>query len=206
MKILFIGVAALLSIGQAAAQSGRRAGQPAPMDGCPKVYIGTSTGLEHPTGLLGVNMDLAFHPRVSVGGGIGRGSWGTKMAAEGRYYFGPCNRGAAVGVGLTTSSGTSFLTELETLERGQETVRIFGKRVSTTFVAGYYFFKLSKGGSRAFLQGGYPQRIAPLEYGVNGGGAPGDPTTLTRNAENVVSILAPGGIMAGLGLSFALGK
>jgi hypothetical protein len=124
---------------------------------------------------------------------------------EGRYYFSPCNRGVAVGVGFTTSSGNSFLTELETLERGRETVRIFGKRVSTGFVAGYYFFKLSKGGSRFFLQTGCSQRIAPLEYGVNGGGEPGDPTTLTKSAENVVSILAPGGIMAGLGFSLAIG-
>ena len=54
---------------------------------CPKFYLGFSSGLENPVGLLGVNVDFPIS-NFSIGGGLGLSSWGLKLATEGRYYFG----------------------------------------------------------------------------------------------------------------------
>src|SRR5690606_12762589 len=66
------------------------------LTGCPRVYIGFSTGINNPVGLIGPQVDLAIAPSVSISSGFGLSSWGYKTYLEGRYYFKPCNRGWAL--------------------------------------------------------------------------------------------------------------
>ena len=168
---------------------------------CPKVYIALSSGINNPAGLAGVGVDLAIDSRVSVGGGIGLSSWGTKLALEGRYYFDECNRGWAVGGGVTTNGGLrNVVLGLETAHQGPGTpVTLDLHRKTNLFFSGYRFFNLGRN-NRFHLQLGYSQGLQRARYTVKSG------HTLTTTSDAVVRTISPGGIVLGLGFSFGIGS
>ncbi|RYE24728.1 MAG: hypothetical protein EOP51_06440 [Sphingobacteriales bacterium] len=168
---------------------------------CPKVYLGVSTGLENQAGLLGFTVDVPIVSQVSVGGGIGLSSWGTKIYAEGRYYFRPCQRGWAIGAGITHNTGFSnFTTELPSGYGGNMSTTLDLNPVTNGFVSGYHFFNLGRAHRhRFYLQAGYSFRLTSNNYTVVSGGP------LTGDARQVMDILQPGGLILGLGFSFGIG-
>jgi hypothetical protein len=168
---------------------------------CPKVYLGVSTGLESQGGLVGFTVDVPVASQVSVGGGLGISSWGTKLYAEGRYYFRPCQRGWAIGAGITHNTGlNNFHTELPSNYGGNISTTLDLHPVTNGFVSGYHFFNLGRSGRhRFYLQAGYSFRLTDDNYTVVSGGP------LSADARSVMTILQPGGIMLGLGFSFGIG-
>lgn len=167
---------------------------------CPKAYLGVSTGLENQAGLLGFTVDIPIVSQVSVGGGLGLSSWGTKLYAEGRYYFKPCQRGWAIGAGISHNTGlTNFTTDLPSGSGGNVSTTLDFEPVTNGFVAGYHFFNLGRRGHRFYLQAGYSFRLTDDNYKVLYGGP------LSADARQVLDILQPGGLMLALGFSFGLG-
>ncbi|HEY1032038.1 MAG TPA: hypothetical protein VGD89_09705 [Flavipsychrobacter sp.] len=167
---------------------------------CPKLYIGVSTGLENPAGLLGFNIDVPVTQQFSLGAGGGISSWGYKAYGEGRFYFDKCNRGWALGTGVTYNTGLSnFSTSLPTTV-GDQTVRLDLEPKVNVFVAGYRFWNLGRNGHRIWLQVGYSLRLDEDNYTILSG------HTLTADGDQVMTILAPGGLMVGVGFSFGVVK
>jgi hypothetical protein len=170
---------------------------------CPKVYLGFSTGINNPSSLLGLNVDVAVHPQVTVGAGFGLlSTWGAKVALEGRYYFDECHRGWALGGGLTSNSGIRNLTmDLETKQFGTTLtpVTLDLHRKTNIFFSGYRFFKVGRT-SRFHIQLGYSYGLHNARYTVKSN------VTLTDNSDAIVRVLAPGGVVLGLGFSFGIGK
>ena len=74
-------------------------------DGCPAIYITTSTGINNNTAILGFNFELPVSEKVAIEAGPGTGTWGYKAYAGVKYYLKPCQRGFAFGTGLTYCPG-----------------------------------------------------------------------------------------------------
>jgi hypothetical protein len=168
---------------------------------CPKLYVGPSLGIEQPAGLIGLNIDVPVAEQFSLGAGAGLSSWGFKGYAEARLYFGQCNRGWAIGSGFTHNTGLSnFTTTLPTVRNGDRPVNMDLKPTTNLFVAVYHFFNLGKNGNRLYIDMGYSVRLTDDNYVINDG------STLTADGEDVMRVLAPGGLMIGLGFSFGVVK
>ncbi len=176
------------------AQYGRRSSD------CPKFYIGLGTGLNNPAGLLGVNLDVPITSSFSLGAGGGLSSWGWKAYFEGRYYFGECNRGWAIGVGGTYNTGLSDALEVDQDPNniGIPSALVTLEPVPAVFLSGYRFFDVGKRGNRFYIQVGWSQRFDDKPYSSS----PFRP--LTTDGETVMRILSPGGVIVGLGFSFGV--
>lgn len=169
---------------------------------CPRVYIGFSTGINNPVGLIGPQVDVAVSPSVSVGTGVGLSTWGTKTFLEARYYFKPCNRGWAIGSGFTYNTGLDNVAfkDVETLA-GDADVSIDGKPQANFMVSGYHFFNLGRARRNRFhLQFGFSVPLSNKEF-TQVSGPP-----VTGQTRDVLLTLAPGGIIIGLGFSFGAGN
>lgn len=168
---------------------------------CPRVYIGFSTGINNPVGVLGPQVDIAISPSVSLGTGVGISSWGTKTFIEGRYYFKQCHRGWAVAGGFTYNTGLQDA-EFEDMETvaGKATVRVDERPQANFMFSGYHFFNLGRAHRNRFhLQAGYSIPLTEKHYEQTYG------PPMTRDAHDAMLITAPGGLILGLGFSFGLG-
>lgn len=167
---------------------------------CPKVYIGTSTGLNNHSGLLGFNIDVPVTEQFSLGTGAGISSWGYKGYFEGRFYFRECNRGWAIGTGATINTGLSSINLDLPTTVGDQSVTLELQPVPNIFFCGYHFFNLGRGGHRFYLQAGWSQRLIEDPYVVKSN------HTLNSDGELVMQLLSPGGIIFGFGFSFGIGS
>lgn len=177
------------------AQRGRRGQE------CPKIYLGLSTGINNTNGLLGVNLDVPVTPTFSLGAGGGLSTWGWKAFFEGRYYFGQaCNRGWAIGAGLTYNTGLSQPLEVDQDPNslGIPPAQVTIEPVPAAFISAYRFFNIGQRGNRFYLQLGWSQRFEDKPYTSN----PFRP--LTTDGETVMRILSPGGVIIGVGFSFGI--
>ncbi len=209
IRAMLLILIALFFTGSAFAQSGRhdqplmgRKEAPVIATGCPRVYIGLSTGVNNPAGFIGAQVDLAVSPTVSIGSGVGMSSWGYKTFIEARYYFKPCNRGWAVSGGLTFNTGVDgmALKSAETVY-GKQDVSLKLHSLSNFMISGYHFFNLGQDGRNRFhLQFGYSIPLSEASFDQVFG-AP-----LSGDGSDMVLALAPGGLILGLGFSFGVGQ
>lgn len=169
---------------------------------CPKLYLGPSLGIENPAGFIGFNLDVPVVEQFSLGGGFGLSTWGYKAFAEARFYFAQkCNRGWAIGSGVTHNTGlTNFTTTLPTVGFGDQSVNLDLQPKTNIFVAAYHFWNLGHNGHRIYVDLGYSIRLDNDNYVINNG------YTLTSDGETVMNVLAPGGLMIGVGFSFGVAK
>jgi hypothetical protein len=167
-------------------------------EGCPKLYTGFSIGLENPNGLIGFNFDVPVTQRFSLGTGAGLSSWGLKAFGEGRVYFKDCNRGLAIGLGGTYNTGLgTFNTTLPTTA-GDKEVGLVLEPSTNAFLSLYYFWNIGRRGHRIHTNIGYSYRFTDPVYRITDG------SNLTSDGEDVMNVLAPGGIMIGFGMSFGV--
>jgi len=171
-----------------------------PKASCGKVYIGFGTGINYSSGLMGLNVDVPVTGSFSLGTGVGISSWGYKLYGEARYYFSPCNRGWALGTGLTLNTGlSSFQSELPTTY-GTDLVTLELHKKLNAFLCGYRFWDMGKRGHRFHLQLGYSLPLSNDDYTILSG------HTLDSDGVAIMDILSPGGLIFGMGFSFAIGK
>ncbi len=166
---------------------------------CPKVYIGFGTGINYSSGLIGLNIDVPVVGGLSLGTGVGLSSWGYKVYGEARYFFSPCNRGWAIGTGITLNTGLdNFQTDLPTTF-GTRTVWLDLHNKTNAFVCGYRFWTMGKRNNRFHLQLGYSIPLSNDDYTVLYG------DVLSDEGEAVMDILSPGGVIVGIGFTFGIG-
>ncbi len=165
---------------------------------CPKLYIGVTAGIENPGGLVGFNIDVPVTQRFSLSGSAGLSSWGYKAGGEGRFYFGDCNRSWALGAGVTYNTGLSNLSMTLPTTYGDATVLVDLKPKTNVFFAVHKFFNLGRNGHRFNIMAGYSMRLDDDNYTILNN------YELTTEGEDVMRVLAPGGLMIGFGFSFGV--
>jgi hypothetical protein len=197
-KPLLFVLIALLSANISIAQNRKKA-PPEKDTRCPKVYIGFGTGINFSTGLIGFNVDVPIKD-LSLSAGAGLSSWGTKVYGEARYYFSPCNRGWALGTGLTLNTGlTNFQSDLPTT-RGTRTVTMDLNPKTNLFLCGYRFWNMGKHNNRFYLQLGYSLPLSNDDYTIRSG------DVLTSESVAAMDLVSPGGLIVGIGFSFGVAR
>jgi len=166
---------------------------------CAKFYVGLSTGINNHSGFLGVNFDVPVTGHFSLGTGLGLSSWGYKSYGEGRFYFKECNRGWALGAGVTYNTGfDDFIVEMPTTI-GTTDVSMNLEPTANVAVSAYHFFNLGRGNHRFYLQLGWSQRMNDTPYVITSG------HTLNADGKTAMNFVTPGGLIFGFGFSFGLG-
>ncbi len=168
---------------------------------CPSLYIGFSTGMNNAVGIFGPQIDIAFNTSFSAGTGFGISSWGYKFFAEGRFYFDDCNRGWALGAGLTYSTGIrDFVLQNAETRGGTMDVPLDLHPQTNIMLSAYRFFNLGRRGrNRWHLQLGGSIPTSGKKFTQLQG------PELTGGPVQMLNSISPGGLVIGLGLSFGAG-
>lgn len=168
---------------------------------CPRLYYGFSTGMNNAVGIFGPQFDVALDETFSLGTGFGISSWGYKLFAESRFYFGECNRGWALGAGVTYNTGIRdvVLEDQETLG-GRQNIPVELHPQTNVMLSGYRFFNLGRRGrNRWHLQAGASIPTSRKKFTqLDGPPLAGTPTESLKRA-------SPGGLILGIGFSFGAG-
>ncbi|OSZ78676.1 hypothetical protein CAP35_10625 [Chitinophagaceae bacterium IBVUCB1] len=201
MKNLIIcGMMCILSVTTVSAQSTSRLSERNGFS-CPKLYVGTSIGVDNPAGAWGINIEVPVAKHLSVGTGAGLSSWGAKTFGELRYYLGECHRGWAAGAGVAYNTGIRQITvgvPTTTTAANTDVVMQMNPR-SSLFFAAYRFWNMGKRGHRVNAMLGYAMQMGNgSNYTVKNG------HTLLDATDRAINTFAPGGIMIGCGFTFGV--
>ena len=168
---------------------------------CARVYLGLSTGLNNNNGLLGFNVDVSIVPQFSVGAGVGLSTWGWKYFGEGRFYFSnKCNRGWALGAGITYNAGRKDVRmRFQTILGGKGTATVDFKPQPNAMFSAYRFINLgARKVNRLHFQLGYSIPLGSSEYVVKKG------NVMSNDGIGMIRTFPPGGLILGFGLSFTM--
>lgn len=161
-----------------------------------KIYLGLNTGLENPNGLFGVSIDFSPVQKVSIAAGVGSGSWGTKSFVEIRRYLGERCLGWAGALAFTHSSGVRNISLNANTVWGDRTVVFDFYPVNTVSFGMYRFMHVGRRSNRFSYSIGYSVRLTNDLYNIKSG------DVLSDRGESVMKVMAPGGLMFGLGYYF----
>lgn len=170
----------------------------------PVCYLDLSTGINNPSGFLGVDFNICLSNYVTLDGGVGAGTWGNKLFVGAKYYLKAGDRAWAVGGGFSYSSGEENVNlNLNTVNGDKEKVSLSLKSQDDAFIAIYHYWTLGKKYNRFYVDAGKAVDLHTPRFHED----PGYPQ-LTSDAIQKVKRMAPGdfagGIMVGLGFSFGL--
>jgi hypothetical protein len=164
----------------------------------PKLYLGTSTGINNINGYLGITVEGNIVDKLTILGSAGLGMWGLKMGVGPRYYPNyPV--GIFYTINFTTSSGFQGIElPMETNRSLTDTISLNLNRANNlNFSLGYQFKIFNRG--RFHFEIGYSARLEKSPYEVV---TPG--VELTELSQRVMDMMVPGGIILGLGISMGL--
>lgn len=163
-----------------------------------KPNIAVSTGFNNNTGLLGFDVEVPLAKGLSLDGGFGLSSWGYKFTGSARYYLKPSGLNWAISCGFTSNTGLAgYKNDMETIYGTNEVVVLNLLPTSNFFIGAYKFVPIGFGKSRFYFNLGYSIPITS-HYFTQVSGSP-----LSKNSERVIRILRPGGLIAGIGFTFA---
>ena len=166
-------------------------------DSLPKFYLGIGTGMNSYTGLIGFSGNLRIYDRLFIQGGLGIGSWGGKMTIGLRYDL-SYQKGWSYGIGFSSCSGlTDFKTELELASGEKQKVTMDCLQAYTINLKATHNWKLGKKNT-FYLEGGYAIPLQSSPWRIKDG------SVLSSTSIAVMKMIAPGGLLIGLGFTFAL--
>ncbi len=167
---------------------------------CPRVYLTLSSGMNNNNGFLGFSFDVPVEKWLSVEGGVGSSTWGTKLHLGGKYYLDPCNRGWAFGTGVTFNTGIQgFRNSMETVTGQTENVVLNLNPQTNLYLAAYRFWNLGRRYNRVFLEMGWSVPLNKSDYFDQTYGTP-----ISDKSKFGINMISPGGLIAGVGFSFAI--
>lgn len=173
---------------------------------CPGFYLGINGGINNHNGLIGISVEKTLGPQFSIGTGIGTGSWGYKIFAEGRLFFGQnCHRKTAIGLGATRCLGANDLKINLATNYGAQDVILDLKPATNAFVSLYHFWSIGRRENKFYTQVGYSIRIEDGTYTMDAKTTnffPG--ISLTQESDAAMRAISPGGFILGIGWYFAL--
>ncbi|MGC4057622.1 MAG: hypothetical protein QM743_05795 [Chitinophagaceae bacterium] len=177
--------------------------RPKPASACKPFSLGLPLGIGANAGLIGIGAEYGFARHFSAGVGAGIGSWGYKYFGEAKYYFkDDCFKGSALGLAYTYAAGISDV-DVKGIETvyGKKDVKMDLDPVSNLAVAYYHYWGMGRRRvNRFYLSVGYSVCLSSVTYTVKG--YPVSP--LTSQGTTTMNVLAPGGLVLGLGFYFGL--
>ena len=166
----------------------------------PYSYIGFSSGINNPGGLLGFDLAVPVKKSIMLTTGVGFSSWGNKLHLDGKYFLMGYHLGWALMGGFAYSSGAyNFRARLRTLDHKRESVTINMNPVGSACLGASHFGRLGKRQNRVFVDLGYCVPLRAPQYNVTYNGP-----QLADQASRYIKLREPGGIMAGIGMLFGL--
>ncbi len=167
--------------------------------GCHPYYLGVSTGLNNPSGLLGLRFDYTLSNHATVSAHSGLGTWGLKSAVMYNYYRQACHRGWNYGAGLSLATGNrNSMLNLETIAGDRDVLLNLLPQVGLQFNI-MRTFLLGKKGQRIVVGGGWNQRISRKVYTVKDG------HQLSLNSDRLLNTICPGGLTLSATYSIGFG-
>jgi hypothetical protein len=167
------------------------------VDDRPRFYFGLGTGINTFTGLAGISANYILDKTLFVQGGLGLSSWGIRSSIGLRYDHSYTN-GFTLGVNLVRSSGIGDI--VMTFDSGNgspnEVNMRFDAASTLNFKAGYNWWF---GKHNTFnMNIGYALPFKNQPWAVKDG------STLSQFEQQVLQLVAPGGIILEMGITFGI--
>ncbi len=159
-------------------------------------YLGISTGINSPSGAIGLRLDSKLSDKVMLGVGAGLGSWGYKISFTG-YYQTPSNWCPMFGIGRASGAPEVPITIQESgkLDR---TININLDPVTYANLGVQKQWFTNKG-NRLFIELGYCFAFN------NNAFKPVNPAEkLSVETRQVINFISPGGLIAAFGFALKL--
>ncbi|WP_296620635.1 hypothetical protein [Marivirga sp.] len=166
-------------------------------DDRPKFYFGVGTGINTYTGLAGLSGNFIIEKKLFVQAGLGLSSWGVRTSIGLRYDRSYRN-GFTYGIGLSNSSGIDDIDmELETASGGTRDINMQLENAPAIYIkTGYNWWF---GENNTFnINLGYSVALKGQPWTVNDG------SSLSPTSQQVLQLIAPGGIILGMGFTFGI--
>jgi hypothetical protein len=163
----------------------------------PDFYLGIGTGINTYTGLAGVSANYLIGKEKYFQAGLGLSMWGYKTSIGFRYDRSNQN-GFTYGINLVYSTGLNDIDlELETSNGDTQEVNMrLNGAGSIGFKTGYNWWIGDKNTFTVTL--GYSVALNKQPWAVKDG------SSLSVTSQQVLEILAPGGIILGCGFNFGI--
>jgi hypothetical protein len=166
---------------------------------CPDFYISTSTGINNNTDFAGISLDVHVKKFASVEAGVGRGLWGYRMYIGGKRYFKLCQRGWALGAGLTYNTGLErYERDMMTVAGETEPIVLNLLPQTNVFAAVYRYWNIGRKYNRIYLEFGWSQGLTANKYNQTDG------NNITGNARKDIDLFVPGGPVLAIGFSLGV--
>ncbi|KAA9346077.1 hypothetical protein F0P94_03065 [Adhaeribacter soli] len=167
-------------------------------------YLGFGGGINHYLGLIGPSVEFQLAEKITVFGGAGLGSWGSKLSFGARYYANYPGKWA-FGLGYSVSSGLDHI-EFDMpegyVQNHSSTVKVPFKlkSASTVNLSALRFWTLGKARKNRFnVELGYAVSVAEDRYVIKDSNY-----ELMPAGRYFMNVLQPGGVTLGLGFSFGM--
>ncbi|GAB3342077.1 hypothetical protein GCM10027429_31330 [Marivirga atlantica] len=160
----------------------------------PVLYLGIGTGTNSYTGLLGGSINYRVQNKLFIQAGLGLSTWGYRSSIGLRYDRG-YDKGFTFGLGVANSSGVNnILLELETANGDIRELDMKFYGAFTLNIKAGYNFKVGNNGT-FYINLGYAVPFEQQPWNVKDG------TSLSVTSQQVLEILAPGGLIFGTGFT-----
>jgi hypothetical protein len=168
-----------------------------------KVFVNLATGINNPTGPLGVGIDAAIAKNIMIGAGIGTSTWGTKISAKGVFFLKENFHGGAFAISINHSSGFAY-SKMKYEPKNSNTTYLLdteGSRLTSVNLMYANYRNIGKK-SKFYFQTGFAAKLNTPTVTIYYAG-----TTNTFNDKlytQSLKLLAPGGLIANIGFLIAI--
>lgn len=163
----------------------------------PRFYLGIGTGINSYTGLAGLSGNYIIDKKLFIQAGLGLSSWGIRTSIGLRYDQSYRN-GLTYGINLVNSSGADDIDlELETTNGATRDINMRLERISTINIKTGYNWWFGKNNTFN-INLGYSFAFKKQPWTVKDG------SSLSVTSQQVLQLIAPGGIILGIGFTFGL--
>ena len=163
----------------------------------PDFYFAIGSGIDNYTGIIGIGAYIPIAEKLMIRGGAGIGGWGGKLSL-GIKYQDLMERGVGFGLGYSYCSGLSDFDAPLPDQNGEEiTVNMDLKSagsINLTVNKNWVFPR----GNVFYIESGYAIGVGKNPfYEINDG------TILSENADLILNVMRPGGLILAIGLLVA---
>ena len=160
-----------------------------------KTYFGLASGVESFAGMIGLSLEGNVARNFSLYAGAGLGGWGYKLSGGVKIYRSFPYRWAYC-ASLSHASGLKdFKTKMETSSGSQDVVMDL-LSCQTFNLTAQHHWKIGNRNNRFNVEFGLSLALTQDAYKVKNG------VVLTDQSANLMKVLQPGGLTAGIGFSF----
>lgn len=167
-------------------------------------YLGFATGINNYSGLLGFEVEVPVHSRLSLFAVGGVGGWGYKLGGGLQYYLKKPQFGSSLSLGYTAAFGLSEPLKFEESDsQGNASGVVHYIKLNTASTINFlYHYNFHVGsGNKIALGGGWAIPLQQKPYELVGSNSPNG---LSTTSQTVMEILQPGGFVISFKFLFGI--